>query len=72
MEKMLLRVPEAAQLTGLSKSYLYKLILSGELLHVKFGRAVRIPVTVLQAWVAAHATEGRTDGCSSWKEEENM
>lgn len=53
MDRLLLRVPEAARMTGLSKSYLYRLVLSGEIPHIRFGRAVRIPLDDLQRWIAA-------------------
>ncbi len=53
MDRILLRVPEAATMTGLSKSYLYRMVLSGEIPHIKFGRAVRIPFSDLQRWIDA-------------------
>lgn len=61
MDRILLRVPEAARMTGLSRSYLYRMILAGEIPHIRFGRAVRIPLDDLQRWIAARieCPEGR-------------
>ncbi len=40
--RLLLRVPEVAQMTGLADSYVWRLIQRGELPVVKIGRATRI------------------------------
>ncbi len=52
MEKLLLRVPEAAALVSISRSKGYELIASGEWPVVRVGRSVRVPVEALRAWVA--------------------
>jgi excisionase family DNA binding protein len=49
-ERIWLRVPEAAQLVGLSRSTLFELIASGDLRPVRIGRALRIPVRELREW----------------------
>ncbi len=58
MDRILLRVNEAATLMGLSKSYVHRLILSGDLPYVRFGRAVRIPLDDLQRWIASRIEGG--------------
>ena len=51
MDKLLLRVPEAAESTGLSRSTIYELISSGDLPSVKVGRVIRVRVDALREWV---------------------
>src|SRR5262249_54626941 len=50
--KLLLTVPEAAQALGLGRSVIYELLVAGELAGVKIGRARRIPVRSLEAFIA--------------------
>ena len=54
-ERILLRVPEAAEALGLSRAFVYELMAEGSLPVVRFGRAVRIPAQALRAWATAHA-----------------
>jgi excisionase family DNA binding protein len=54
--RLLLRIPEAAAMLGLSRSTIYTLLDSG-LPCVKIGRAKRIPVNGLRKWLEAQ--EGR-------------
>lgn len=44
-----LTVREFAQRAGISVRTVYRLVERDELRHVKFGRAIRIPVTALDA-----------------------
>jgi len=57
-DRLLLRVPEAAARLGLSRSTVYELIGAGQLRTVHYGRAVRIPVGELMAWVERQASAG--------------
>lgn len=50
-ERLLLRVSEAGERLGLSRSTIYELIGAGEIRVLKVGRATRIPVAELEAWV---------------------
>jgi excisionase family DNA binding protein len=52
-QRLLLRIPEAAETLGIGRTKIYELIATGELPTVRFGRAVRISVSTLQKWVAA-------------------
>ena len=54
MEKLLLRVPEAAELASVGRTTAYQLIASGEWPIVRVGTAVRVPLAGLRAWVEAH------------------
>lgn len=54
-EPLLLTVAEAAALLGLGRTTLYELILRGDLMTVKIGRARRVPVASLQQFVASLA-----------------
>jgi excisionase family DNA binding protein len=47
LDKLLLTVPEAAEVLGIGRSQLYKLVLSGELRTIKIGRSRRIPIRAL-------------------------
>ena len=53
-ERLLVRIPEAANRLGLSRSTVYELIAAGELKVVRYGRAVRVPVSELAGWVDRH------------------
>ncbi len=50
--RLLVTVPEAAERLTISERQVYRLMQSGELRAVKIGRACRIPVTMLQAYLA--------------------
>ena len=52
LEQILLRPSEAAARLALARSTLYLLIAKGELPVVRIGRAVRLPLAALDAWVA--------------------
>lgn len=61
MEKLLLRVNEAAELTGLGRSKCYELIQSGEWPSIKIGRCLRIPAAGLRDWVQQEAERALGD-----------
>lgn len=54
-ERLLIRIPEAAERLGLSRSTVYELIAAGELRVIRYGRAVRVPVGELAAWIERRA-----------------
>ena len=56
VDKLLLRIPEAADALSLGRSKTYDLIASGELPIVRIGRAIRIHAEALKAWAAAQAS----------------
>lgn len=58
MEKLLLRVSEAAELASVGRTTAYQLIASGEWPVVPVGTALRIPLAGLRAWVEARSTQG--------------
>jgi len=51
-EPWLLRVEEAAELVGVSRSFLYNLISSGQLPSVRIGGCRRIWADQLREWLA--------------------
>jgi excisionase family DNA binding protein len=51
MEKRLLSIIEAAEWLGLSQSYLYKLVESDQIPHIRFGRAIRFDIKELEEWL---------------------
>lgn len=51
-KRLLLRLPEAAEVLGLGRSTLYALVARGELPVVRMGRSVRVPAAALEAWVS--------------------
>ncbi len=53
MEKLLLRVAEAAELASVSRTKAYELLACGEWPSVRVGTAVRVPLAGLRAWVEA-------------------
>lgn len=51
-EKRALRITEASERYGLSRSTIYKLIAAGRLRTVKIGGARRIPTDVMEALIS--------------------
>jgi len=51
MEKLALRIPEAADTLGVSRSKLYALISEGKLPVIRLGASMRIPAEGLRDWV---------------------
>jgi excisionase family DNA binding protein len=49
--KLLLKIPEAVEATGYSRSFLYERIAAGDIKVMRVGRTVRIPWEELRAWV---------------------
>ena len=62
MERVLLRVEEAAEAAGLSRARMYGLVLGGVVPSIKIGRARRIPRDGLVAWVRAQLAERTGEG----------
>ena len=62
VEKLLLRVPEAAELAGVGRTTAYALVASGEWPSVAIGRAVRVPLAGLRAWVEARTRAAAETG----------
>lgn len=58
-ERLLLRIPDAANRLSLGRSTIYELIRSGSLPVIRVGRAVRIPARALDEWVRDQATPGK-------------
>lgn len=58
MDKALLTVAEAAQRLSLGRATTYQLVRRGELPSMRVGRAVRVPVRALDAWITAHTSGG--------------
>lgn len=54
-DKLMLRPDEVAELLGLSRAMVYRLLRQGELPCVRLGRAVRVPVDRLHEWVKSQA-----------------
>ncbi len=51
MERLLLRVHEAAEVAGISRSKAYELLASGAWPKVIVGKSVRVPQAGLREWV---------------------
>jgi excisionase family DNA binding protein len=56
-EQLLLTIPEAVQILGVSRSHLYNLINQGTLPTIRLGRSVRIPREWLSGWVATQVQD---------------
>ena len=52
-EKLLLTIPEVAYRLGLGRSFVYELVMKGEIKSVKIGRARRVPVSAVEEFVQA-------------------
>jgi excisionase family DNA binding protein len=51
--RLALTVPEVAQLLGIGQTLAWKLVRSGEIRSRHIGRAVRVPVEAVEAFLAA-------------------
>ena len=61
--RLLMTIPEAAQVLAIGTTLAYELVGRGVLPHVRLGRAIRVPRGALEAWIAANtrAATGRTE-----------
>jgi excisionase family DNA binding protein len=50
-ERLLLRVEEAAELLGIARTLMYRLLLDGEVESVHVGRLRRVPVAAVEEYV---------------------
>ena len=57
MEKLLLKVVEAADLTGLGRSKAYELVANGTWPSISIGRSVRVPLAGLKLWIEQQEAE---------------
>lgn len=65
MEQLAIRAMEAANAMGIGRSHVYELIRSGELPSVRLGKAIRIPVSALRAWIERNQSEGNPESSQS-------
>jgi excisionase family DNA binding protein len=69
MQRVLLRMDEAADSLAVSKSHIERMVARGELRTVQVGRGRRVPVSEIERWVAervspreeASVAQGRRD-----------
>lgn len=59
MEKVMLRVNEAAELVSVARTTFYKLIKTGEVPHTRLGKSIRISVAQLRDWAATRDFEAK-------------
>jgi excisionase family DNA binding protein len=61
MDRLLVKVEEAAEMLGIGRSTVYDLMRTGEIESVWIGRSRRIPVDALRDYIAQlpHAEAGR-------------
>ena len=57
MDKLLLKIEDAAEALSLGRSKTYELIQRGELRTVKIGRSTRVPADEIREFVARRASE---------------
>ena len=50
-ERLVVTVPEAARMLGLSRARLYPLISTGEIPSLKIGRCRRVPVREIESFI---------------------
>ncbi|MBA2678101.1 MAG: helix-turn-helix domain-containing protein [Ktedonobacteraceae bacterium] len=58
---MLLTVTQAAQRLNISRSLLYDLVLSGQIVSIKIQKARRIPISALEAFINKQLQGGKND-----------
>ncbi len=69
MEKLLLRVAEAAEIASVSRTTAYELIGKGEWPVVRVGMAVRVPRAGLKAWGEAQTQQAQAGGQSDRRDD---
>ncbi len=52
-QKLLLTISEAAYRLGMGRSFVYELVMRGEIPSIRLGRARRIPLASLEQFVAS-------------------
>ncbi len=52
LEPLLLTVDEAARLLRMSRSFVYNLVMNGEIASIKLGRSRRVPAAELERFVS--------------------
>ena len=57
MDRLLLKVHEAAASIAVGRSTMYRLLGTGEIQGVRVGSSLRVPVAALRAWIDAHSSE---------------
>ena len=57
MDRLMLRPAEAAQIVGVGRTTLYKLIKGREIPTCRLGKSIRIPVPALQEWARSKGLE---------------
>lgn len=60
-QPVLLYVSEAAKMLALSRARVYQMVASGELPHVRFGKAVRIPCAALLRYIERQTVNADND-----------
>ena len=59
----LLKAREISDLTGVSRTAIYRMMETGVLPVVRFGeRAVRVPQSAVEAWIDSHVQSVRREG----------
>ena len=51
-DKLLYKVPRAAELLDTSRSKTYELVASGEIPSIRLGGSIRVPAQALRDWIA--------------------
>ena len=62
MQRLLLTVDEAAEALAVSRSTIYRLLKSGDLVATRIGTAVRIPESSLRRFVDTRTQVARLEG----------
>jgi excisionase family DNA binding protein len=69
MEKLLLKITEAAEMAGIGRSLAYQFVHTGQWPSVKIRGALRIPLRGLEQWIAAREQEA--DARAAWLRGDN-
>jgi excisionase family DNA binding protein len=57
MDRLLLKVHEAASAIAVGRSTMYRLISTGEIKSIRVGSAVRVPIDTLREWIARQGND---------------
>jgi excisionase family DNA binding protein len=60
--RLVLSVPEAARVLGISRAFAYELVARGDLPHLRFGRRIVVPCIALEALLTRASVTDREHG----------
>ena len=71
LPRLLLRIPEVAEVTGFSRAQIYIELREGRMRALHCGRAIRVPVSEVERWIATRLDDEHGNGPSAVPDEKS-